>query len=301
MSEIKPKAFLIENVPGFVGLDDGETINDLLEAFRTVGYYTSPPFLVNAADYGIPQNRTRVFIIGSKSCDSPTFPESTNFPFMSLDGRPTYRTVAHALWGMPQGLPNHTPRNHKQESLRRYRKLRFGEREALGRVDRLDPRKPSKTVIAGGKKGGGRSHLHPYLARTLTVRECARIQSFPDDFVFAGSMGRQFTQVGNAVPPLLAYRIAGHVRATLFGSEYEGESKLEHMYPDSISLSELCSALLESATREDAALLYEVIDGSKSSQILMKGEHAKRRQRRDGRFSKKETVADNGIHTLEEY
>ncbi len=80
--------------------------------------------------------------------------------------------------------------------------------DQLGRVDRLDPRKPSKTVIAGGVKGGGRSHLHPEVPRTLSVRECARLQSFPDDFVFLGSTARQFTQVGNSVPPILAAQIA---------------------------------------------------------------------------------------------
>ena len=58
----------------------------------------------------------------------------------------------------------------------------------MPRVDRLDPRKPSKNVIAGGSGGGGRSHLHPYLARTMSVRECDRLQTFPDKFVFLGKM-----------------------------------------------------------------------------------------------------------------
>ena len=86
-------------------------------------------------------------------------------------------------------------------------KVGYGKRETLGRVDRLDPTLPSKTVIAGGTRGGGRSHLHPEIPRTLSVRECARLQSFPDDFVFCGSPARQFTQVGNAVPPVLAAQL----------------------------------------------------------------------------------------------
>ena len=73
--------------------------------------------------------------------------------------------------------------------MRRYRDLNYGQRDHLGRVDRLDPAVPSKTVIAGGTRGGGRSHLHPEIPRTLTVRECARLQTFPDDFVFIGSTG----------------------------------------------------------------------------------------------------------------
>src|SRR6185437_8187349 len=108
------------------------------------------------------------------------------------------------LTGMPQDLPNRVTRRHAPESIARYKTLAFGQREQLGRVDRLDPRRPSKTVIAGGSGGGGRSHLHPFIARTLSVRECARLQTFPDKFVFLGPTARQFTQVGNAVPPVLA-------------------------------------------------------------------------------------------------
>ena len=94
--------------------------------------------------------------------------------------------------------------------------LRYGSRDQLGRVDRLDPHLPSKTVIAGGTGGGGRSHLHPYSPRTISVRECARLQTFPDDYVFSGSTARQFTQVGNAVPPLLAYKIVISIKKGLY-------------------------------------------------------------------------------------
>ena len=95
-------------------------------------------------------------------------------------------------------------------------KLPFGGRDKLGRVDRLDPTKPSKTVIAGGTKGGGRSHLHPYYPRTLSVRECARLQTFPEKYEFTGSVARQFTQVGNAVPPLLAYKLGLALKESLY-------------------------------------------------------------------------------------
>ncbi len=301
VSEISPRNFLIENVPGFVDLDNGETATDLCGAFRAIGYHTSAPFLANSVDYGVPQNRMRIFIIGTKACKDPTFPAPTYFPSKNLVGRPTYMTVAHALWAMPRTLPNHVPRNHKPESLKRYKRLQFGEREPLGRVDRLDPRKPSKTVIAGGSMGGGRSHLHPYLARTLTVRECARLQSFPDDFVFSGSMARQFTQVGNAVPPLLAFRIARHILATLLGVESNDESRLERMYPDSMPTSELCLELLKSARTCDAPLLYDIPDNLDMAFSPSKVENTERGGKRNRRFSKRETIADNGIHTLEEY
>ena len=98
--------------------------------------------------------------------------------------------------------------------------LSYGERDQLGRVDRLDPSKPSKTVIAGGTKGGGRSHLHPYYPRTISVRECARIQTFPEEYDFLGPVARQFTQVGNAVPPLFAYKLAKALKQALFDNGY---------------------------------------------------------------------------------
>lgn len=94
--------------------------------------------------------------------------------------------------------------------------LAYGARDQLGRVDRLHPALPSKTVITGGTAGGGRSHLHPEIPRTLSVRECARLQTFPDDYAFVGATARQFTQVGNAVPPLLAARVGKAIAETYF-------------------------------------------------------------------------------------
>ena len=120
-------------------------------------------------------------------------------------------SVEQALTDPPVPEVNNLPRNHRPSSILRYRNLEYGQREKLGRVDRLDPDAPSKTVIAGGSGGGGRSHLHPHVPRTLTVRESARLQTFPDDWVFRGPMARQFTQVGNAVPPRLAYWIGHHI------------------------------------------------------------------------------------------
>jgi DNA (cytosine-5)-methyltransferase 1 len=89
--------------------------------------------------------------------------------------------------------------------------LRYGQREKLGRVDRLDPQLPSKTVIAGGTGGGGRSHLHPDVPRTISPREAARLQTFPDKYVFTGPAARQLTQIGNAVPPVMAWHLANFI------------------------------------------------------------------------------------------
>lgn len=114
------------------------------------------------------------------------------------------------------GWKNHITREHSAESISRYMQLSYGKRDQLGRVDRLDPTKPSKTIIAGGNKGGGRSHLHPYIPRTLSVRESARIQTFPDSYIFTGPVARQFTQVGNAVPPVLGAQLAKAIKESYF-------------------------------------------------------------------------------------
>lgn len=206
IQKFRPRAFLIENVPGLVELDGGKQVSLVLGLLRDTGYSVTEPTVLNAAHFGVPQNRMRVFIIGQMSDVPFSFPPSESL------------TVAcsKALEKPVEGLPNHLVRNHKAESVQRYMDLEFGQRDRLGRVDRLNPNLPSKTVIAGGTKGGGRSHLHPFIPRTLSVRECARLQTFPDDFVFCGPMARQFTQVGNAVPPLLAFRLAERIRESAF-------------------------------------------------------------------------------------
>lgn len=218
--EFRPRVFVIENVPGLLTMDDGEQLRKTLAELHADGYYTSPLKVVNAADYGVPQHRERLIIWGSKTVKKPTLPLPTHGEFGDLLHRP-YNTVVQALINMSPDLPNHITRNHSPASIARYRKLTFGQREKLGRVDRLDPLKPSKTVIAGGMQGGGRSHLHPFIARTLTVRECARLQTFDDNYIFKGTISRQFTQVGNAVPPLLAEHIARHIKLQEFGCDVQ--------------------------------------------------------------------------------
>jgi DNA (cytosine-5)-methyltransferase 1 len=210
----KPKVFVIENVPGLLSIDGGVQLKESLSELSKAGYIHTTPQTLNAVDYGVPQYRERTIIWGTTDKSiSPVLPPVTHGDDMFTQ---PYNLVAHALTDIPKDCNNHIPRNHKPESVARYQTLEFGQREKLGRVDRLDPLRPSKTVIAGGMNGGGRSHLHPYIARTLTVRECARLQTFPDTFVFTGSMARQFTQVGNAVPPLLAEHLGRHIMSTVF-------------------------------------------------------------------------------------
>lgn len=202
----RPAAFLIENVPGLLEIDGGAQLAQIYLDLEKSGYSVHAPTILVAANHRVPQNRTRLFVVGNRlgASFSPPAPSEHRL------------NCAGAFARSCEGLANHINREHSASSIQRYMKLGFGERDQLGRVDRLDPDLPSKTVIAGGTGGGGRSHLHPLIPRTLTVRECAILQTFPDKYSFCGPVARQFTQVGNAVPPVLAAQLASAMRESIF-------------------------------------------------------------------------------------
>lgn len=201
----KPEVFLVENVDGLLTIDGGVQAAHACDILREAGYDVTPPQVVNAADYGVPQRRMRTIIVGSRI-------GHFEYPAKVHEQLPAGCVFKRSL----KGLPNHQTRAHSAESVRRYMVLDFGKRDKLDRVDRLDPRKPSKTIIAGGTGGGGRSHLHPFIPRTMSVRECARLQTFPDTYVFTGPVARQFTQCGNAVPPVLVYEMAVAIYRSIY-------------------------------------------------------------------------------------
>jgi len=207
IQEFRPKVFILENVAGFMDMDKGAQVQRAIKSLIDNGYSVTQPQVFDLADFGIPQHRNRFVMVGSRTDHIFCFPQKSK----------PHVPCMEALLRDMEGLSNHETREHKAESILRYRELEFGKRDKLGRVDRLNPAKPSKTVIAGGLKGGGRSHLHPYIPRTLSVRECARLQTFPDWYVFTGAIARQFTQVGNAVPPLFAYQMAIEIQQQFFG------------------------------------------------------------------------------------
>lgn len=205
IQQFKPRAFVIENVPGLLELDNGKQLNQAISKLKKTGYEIAKPTVLNASYFGVPQNRNRLFVVGTLSKKNFEYPRPSIFQTPCVD---VFNTNFELL-------ENHETRKHTTNSVLRYMELDFGGRDKLGRVDRLNPFLPSKTVIAGGTKGGGRSHLHPFSPRTLSVRESAKIQTFPDDYIFTGSTARQFTQVGNAVPPKLAYAIAEELKKVI--------------------------------------------------------------------------------------
>ncbi len=205
IKRFKPQAFLIENVTGLASIDGGEQLNKVLSTLSKADYSVTKPHIIDAVDYGVPQYRKRLFIVGSRK-------GLFKFP----DANDKKIPCSNALNLPKKDIKNHITRKHTAKSIKRYIMLKCGERDKHGRVNRLEANRPSLTVIAGGCQGGGRSHLHPTIPRTLSVRECARLQTFPDSFVFYGPIARQFTQVGNAVPPVLAYHLATSIAQQIF-------------------------------------------------------------------------------------
>ena len=208
IQHFKPACFIIENVPGLRELDGGHQLGLAIEKLTSSAYVVEDPVVINAANFGVPQFRERLFVVGTRNGKRFQFPQ----------GSDDFIGSGSVLPRVQGSLHNTETRVQKPAYVRRYCQLDYGQREHLGRVDRLNPCLPAKTVIAGGISGGGRSHLHPEIPRTLSVRECARLQTFPDDYVFVGPTARQFTQVGNAVPPVLAAQIATAVAESVFGT-----------------------------------------------------------------------------------
>jgi DNA (cytosine-5)-methyltransferase 1 len=264
ITEIKPKVFVIENVPGFATIDGGKTIDSLKTLLKDYNYNVQGPFLVKTEEYGVPQARRRVIIVGVLEGATFNFPLPTHTSEINLWAKKQFVTTAQALISINKNAKNFETRIHKDESLKRYKSLKIGQREKLGRVDRLNPNTPSKTIIAGGSNGGGRSHLHPFEARTLSVRESAKLQTFPDNYEFSGKIGRQFTQVGNAVPPLFAEILARAIGEQYFNKSYHNQ-KLVFEIPE-INPKKAYEILKKNSIQKNCVLYDDVLENEENTE-----------------------------------
>lgn len=197
-----PKFFLAENVKGILSLGKGKVFNMIKTDFEELGYKVEYR-LLNAADFGVPQTRQRVIIVGVRKDIEFEYhyPEPTHNRD-GIDGLTRWVSVTEALSSLPDpDLPNNL-HNHG------YSKYKLEINGYLGHR-LLDPDKPAPTVTARGDNKGGVVILpHPNAKRRMSCRELATIQSFPVDYEFIGNRSSVYRQIGNAVPPLLAYYVA---------------------------------------------------------------------------------------------
>ena len=224
-----PKIFIAENVKGLANLED---VKEIIENdFRSIngnGYLVIPAKVLHAADYGVPQSRERVIFYGFRKDAltknaykelSSTHISPTYDPYPIPTHKNNYVTVAQALIGLAE------PENSGDLSQQKYSKAKFMGKHCQGQseisLDKIGPTIRSEhhgniEFRRLSKENGGK-HEHHLPERRLTVRECARIQTFPDDykFVFTDRFTGQgvsasdaYKLIGNAVPPLLAYHIA---------------------------------------------------------------------------------------------
>lgn len=232
-----PDYIILENVSGMRSTAGGHFEGQIKETMEEMGY-TVTVRLVNAADYGVPQIRQRLLFVGVKNNSGLTIP----YCFIDGDFKGNYRTVSDAISDLPvlennqtksdyemppqteyqrlmrgngnlpiiptNGLFNHSSPNHLPDVLKKIEKTKPGEPmyPKFKQRIRLKNDAPSPTQLAGGIRPQFQFG-HPSQVRGLSIRERARIQSFPDSYIFRGGMVQERVQTGNAVPPLMIYNI----------------------------------------------------------------------------------------------
>lgn len=239
VQEVQPQYFVMENVPNLLTAENGYFKNEIINLFQTMGYSVNADILC-ASDYGVPQNRNRAFIIGKRAGHNPVrMPEKEKTTPSIWDAisdlnylhsgegsneqnylnEPMTQYQKNMRMGS-QILSGHVATNHSEVALTRMKMIPpKGGKEFLppeqltksiysGTWERMDADDVSVTITTRFDTPASGKFMHPYLDRAITVREAARLQSFPDTFHFYGTKTSQMKQVGNAVPPLLAKAVA---------------------------------------------------------------------------------------------
>lgn len=231
IADIRPRIFVMENVMGILSTRGRAYIAQLEEGLGTIGYRIQRKTLL-ASDYGVPQSRKRVIIVGELvECINTPF----SYPTPTCDKPRTVREAIADLMVKTDGdLPNHRADKLSDINLQRIRAIKEGEghdslpeelqldchkkhkgHRHLDTYGRMAWDKPGPTITARFDSFSRGRFGHPVLDRTITLREGARLQTFPDSFEFVGGKVDIAKQIGNAVPPLLAEQIAESVKLAL--------------------------------------------------------------------------------------
>lgn len=241
VKEVAPEYFVMENVPNLLTAEKGFFKQELEKMFNELGYTINAQVLC-AADYGVPQNRHRAFIIGKRGDTQVLMPPKiekrttiweaiSDLAYLSSgEGEEIsdYKKAPESdyqkiMRANSNELYNHVATRHSKIALERLEMIPpKGGKEFLppehitksiysGTWERMDADDISVTITTRFDTPSSGKFTHPYLNRAITVREAARIQSFPDDFHFFGTKTSQMKQVGNAVPPMLAKAVANAI------------------------------------------------------------------------------------------
>lgn len=230
LNEFTPKYFIAENVSGIRNANDGEAFNKILNAFENCGYNLYPN-LYHFEEYGIPQKRHRVIIVGIRKDIGLKFEIPSSSPYKGIDN-----SVKTALSNIPKNVANNERTLQSSKVVERLKYIKEGENAFTAKIPkelqlnvsgakisqiykRLKSDEPSYTITGSG---GGGTHVYHYKEnRALTNRERARLQTFSDDFVFVGSKESVRKQIGMAVPPQGIKIIFEALLNTIQGNKYE--------------------------------------------------------------------------------
>lgn len=256
---LQPKMFIFENVKGILSMDKGKLFPKIQSEFESIGYSIKYQIL-DAANYGVPQHRERVILVGTKDNNNFEYPKPTHgenlLPYVTLKDAigdlPSIMSgecADHYVAGIHNDFidfvcPNstkqltehHAPKNNP--SLIKFMQILKDGQTKNDLPENIRPKsgfgnsyaklwwdKPSTTITRNFACPSSARCIHPRDSRALTIREGARLQSFPDDYKFCGSDGMKRLEIGNAVPPLLSIALAKSVVDFFINEQSQNENK----------------------------------------------------------------------------
>jgi DNA (cytosine-5)-methyltransferase 1 len=268
LKEVEPQLFLFENVKGLLSIQNGELIKTILSLFESLGY-TVQYKILNSADYGVPQVRERVIIIGTKLKSDFIYPKATHYSpdenTLFIGDLKPYLTLAQAISDLPFIKSGEESFEYSSDAKNEFQKLMRENApkqlmdhnapknsQALVKLmeslpdggtpkdipEKLRPKsgfantycrlwweRPSTTITRNLSTPSSSRCIHPKAPRPLTTREGARIQCFPDNYIFYGSRSSKNLQIGNAVPTFLSIALKNSIKSYLRINILRGEKK----------------------------------------------------------------------------